>query len=171
LGANVTGAKSSLLNYVDQYAEGLIAFVLLWVVIVIVCIEVFRRYVLNWSGEYSDELARFSLIWLVYIGVPYCIRNRCHIVVDALPRAMPPWLNHFINIVADLCFLLFAILIVKYGQQIIALQLAMHKVTDSMRIPQIFVSSAPVVGCALAVLRLAQDMAKEIKGIATSFKQ
>ena len=39
--------------------------------IVIISVQVFRRYVLQSSLDWSEELARYFFIWAVYIGCSF----------------------------------------------------------------------------------------------------
>ncbi len=155
----------SALSWLDRHGEEFLILTLLWVVIVIVTVEVFRRYVLSSSGEYSDEMSRLALIWLVYLGIPYAIRNRRHIVCEVIPANIHPMLEHALSLFSDLMFLIFAVLMVWYGWSVLELNIAMDKRTDSMGLPAVVVSAAPFVGCFLASIRLLQNLVATINGI------
>jgi TRAP-type C4-dicarboxylate transport system permease small subunit len=151
------------LSWLERHGEEVLVLTLMWTVIGVVTVEVFRRYVLQAAGEYSEEIARLTLIWMVYLGVPYAIKRKKHIFCDVLPHGIPRKLHHAINIFADLMFLALAVLVVWYGWDVLEMQVMIDKRTNAMRIPTIFVSSAPVVGCALALIRLVQSIVLEVK--------
>jgi TRAP-type C4-dicarboxylate transport system permease small subunit len=154
-----------ILRWADRHGEEVVVLALLWFIIAVVTVEVFRRYVLQSAGEYSEEIARASMIWMVYLGVPYAIKRRNHIVVDILPHSLPRWINHSVNIIAHICFGILALAIVKYGADVVGMQLANGKRMESMGISYAFLSLAPVVGCSLALLRLGQAIWHEIAGM------
>jgi TRAP-type C4-dicarboxylate transport system permease small subunit len=157
------------LAWLEEHFEEFLVIALLWVVIAIVVIEVFRRYVLQASGEYSEEIARFTLIWLVYLGVPYAIKRRRHISCEMLPARLPPLVHHSVNIFADVMFLAFAVLMVWHGWEVMQMHVMIDKRTDAMRLPAIVISSAPVLGCLLAWFRLVQNIVREAQDIRREF--
>ena len=67
-----------------------IAGVLLAVVVVIVLIQVFGRYVLQMSLSWPEELARYVLVWLTIFGVAAAAATRSQIVVDTILELVSP---------------------------------------------------------------------------------
>src|SRR5690242_9838007 len=77
-----SAAHRKVLVWIGEYVEEVLVVGLLAFLVCAVSVEVFRRYILNNSGPYSEEIARFAMIWMVYLGVPYAIKQRRHIICD-----------------------------------------------------------------------------------------
>ena len=66
-----------------------IAGVLLALVVVIVLLQVFGRYILRISLSWPEELARYVLVWLMIFGVAAAAASRSQIVDDTLHELVP----------------------------------------------------------------------------------
>jgi TRAP-type C4-dicarboxylate transport system permease small subunit len=134
-------------------------FLVVGLLVFLVCsvaTEVFRRYVLNNSGEYSEEIARYALIWMVYLGVPYAIKQRRHIICDVLPSSLPRRVNLAISLASYGLFLGFSVLMVYENYQLVMTQMMVDKRTEAMHAPIWYFSSGVGIGFALASARLLQ---------------
>ena len=67
-----------------------VAAVLLAVVVVIVLVQVFGRYILRISLSWPEELARYVLVWLTFFGVAAAAATRSQIVVDTILELVSP---------------------------------------------------------------------------------
>ena len=73
----------------------LLTTVLVGVIAVNVFIGVFWRYVLNDSLPWYEESAKYMMLWMVFVACPIVLKQRGHIALDMLPRALPPRLRNF----------------------------------------------------------------------------
>ena len=145
-----------VLRWCDANLEETLVVALLLYLVAAVCTEVFRRYVLDDSGPWSEEIARFAMIWLVYLGVPYSIKQRRHIICDVLPSRMPLRLTLAIDLISYGCFLAFVIVMVYQDYRLILTQIAADVRTEAMHVPLWYFSTAVGVGFGLAAVRLVQ---------------
>lgn len=89
--------------------DGVLAGIL-GVIVSIMVIQVFFRYILNNSLIWSEELVRFLFIWLTFLGAAINIRDKWHIGVDYILTLLPgPWVHRVnkINCYISLIFLVF----------------------------------------------------------------
>lgn len=63
--------------------------VMLSVLVVIVTVNVFGRFVLNRSLATTDELSRFLFIWVIFLGAALAHLHREHIAIHFLRDAVP----------------------------------------------------------------------------------
>jgi TRAP-type C4-dicarboxylate transport system permease small subunit len=57
--------------------------------VVLVFGNVFLRYVFNSGITVSEELSRWLMVWLTFLGAIVALRERAHLGVDTLVRALP----------------------------------------------------------------------------------
>ncbi len=150
-------------SYLDEYFEESIILTLLSLLIINVLVEVFRRYVLNNSGQYSEEIARYTLIAIIYLGVPYAVKKRCHIICDVLPSTISPKLNFAVTLVSNLLFMLMCVLMTLSCYQLVQQQIMLNKLTPAMYLPMWMFSSIVGIGFFIAIFRIIQSIMEDIK--------
>ncbi len=148
--------------FIDEYFEETLVVCILLFLVFSVNIEVFRRYVLNASGAYSEEISRFALIWLVYLGVPWAVKRKRHIVCDVIPSNTPPKLVLMVNMVSNLLFIFFAVMMIIGDHGLIAQQIMVKKKTEAMHLPMWWFSTGIGIGFFLAIIRLIQTMVGDV---------
>ncbi|MEK9283754.1 MULTISPECIES: TRAP transporter small permease [unclassified Bradyrhizobium] len=65
--------------------------VLLAVMVVLVFGNVLLRYGFNSGITISEELSRWLFVWMVFLGAIIGLRQRAHLGVDSLVKALPPF--------------------------------------------------------------------------------
>ena len=96
-----------------------IAGVLLALVVVIVLLQVFGRYILRISLSWPEELARYVLVWLMIFGVAAAAASRSQIVVDTLLELVPASVRRALEALAALAGLVAVALLVWTSQPLI----------------------------------------------------
>jgi len=77
------------IRWIDRNLEDRIILLLYFVMVVMLFVEVVKRYVFHVSSPYANEIATYMFLWIVFLGMPYGIKLRSHIVIDVLPRRSP----------------------------------------------------------------------------------
>ncbi len=67
-------------NIVDKVC-GAIICMLLGLMVIIACWQVFTRFVISNPSTVSEEILRYSLIWLTMIGSAYAYGKKKHLAV------------------------------------------------------------------------------------------
>jgi TRAP-type C4-dicarboxylate transport system permease small subunit len=90
--------------------------VLLLVLMVgIVCLGVFFRYVLNESLVWYDEFASYLLVWLTFYGAVVASYRRRHIAFDVVVSKLRPETRRIMDFIGELFCLGFQIVLFYYG--------------------------------------------------------
>ena len=66
-----------------------IAVVLMALMVVVILIQVFMRYILNDALPWPDEAARFMMLWLTGLVAPTAFRRGGFVAIDMLVLALP----------------------------------------------------------------------------------
>jgi TRAP-type transport system small permease protein len=77
------------------------AFVLFWVLAVVIFYQFFTRYALNDSASWTEEIARYLLIATAFVGAAINVRKNNHIQVDFLYRFLPPKVSRPMSTAVD----------------------------------------------------------------------
>lgn len=133
-----------------------IAGVLLALVVVIVLLQVFGRYILRISLSWPEELARYILVWLMIFGVAAAAASRSQIVVDTLLELVPASVRRALEALAALAGLVAVALLVWTSQPLI-FGPAGRSTSPATGIPSFWIYLAvPVGGALLALFALAE---------------
>jgi TRAP-type C4-dicarboxylate transport system permease small subunit len=104
-------------RFTDAYAKALswLLVATIAVLVVPVSLQIFSRYTaLIPSYIWTEELARFMFVWAIMLGAMLGIKEGTHFTVDLWPR-LPVRGAALLDIVGNLCVLVFAFVFVWYG--------------------------------------------------------
>jgi len=104
------------------------AVVLLVLMVVVVTLGVFFRYVLSASLAWYDEFASYLLVWLTFYGAVVASYRRRHIGFDMVVNRLMSRTRRKIEVVAELFVLGFHVVLFYYGWNL------MHKMGDETAI-------------------------------------
>lgn len=130
--------------------------------VVLVFLQVILRYVFGSSLSWSEELARYIFIWQIWMGTSVAQRDRSHVRIEALGGEGTG--RKVIHIVSDLIWLIFCLLLVKYGFELVCSIFRRGLISAAMRMPMYLVYlSLPVSQLAVAI-RVAGELYQSVKG-------
>ncbi|MCM3601624.1 TRAP transporter small permease [Robertmurraya korlensis] len=152
-----------LLHWLDEHFEELFIGIFSFVMVVVISVQVFMRYVLQDSLPWSEELARYCFIWLVYLGISYGVKKQKHMSVDVLYLALKGKSQAALRIVGNLLFLAFALFGLIYGYQITLKLLTWGQLSPALSLPVGFVYLAGPIGMGLTAIRLIQLIVQQVK--------
>jgi C4-dicarboxylate transporter DctQ subunit len=139
-----------------------IAGVLLALVVVIVLLQVFGRYILRISLSWPEELARYVLVWLMIFGVAAAAASRSQIVVDTLLELVPASVRRALEALSALAGLVAVALLVWTSQPLITGP-AGRSTSPATGIPSFWIYLAVPVGGALLVLFALAELAEILR--------
>lgn len=136
----------------------LVSVTSLAILVVIVSVQVFCRYVLQNSLDWTEELARYLLIWAVLFGCSYAMKEEAHLEMSILRSMVGQRLEKIIHVFACLMCLVFCVIMINAGMESIENIRWSEQTTPAMQIPAWIIWLAMPVGFALmgihAVLRV-----------------
>lgn len=151
---------AQVLNRVEE----IVASVCLGLMVAIIGMQVFNRYVLGSSLVWSEELGRYLFIWAVYIGAAYATKEDRHLSVTFAQTLAPPWLRKPLSIAADLVTLVFCGFCVVWGVRMLLFLNRTGQETPAMEIAMYWVYLALPVGMLLMAVRVAQHAWRLLSG-------
>ncbi len=114
---------------------------------VIICLQVFYRYVLNDSLVWSEELVRYGLLWGVMIGAGVSADRGAHVALAPLEGRLAPRAERVVAWAAGLCILAFCAIVAIMGVEYI--QRLWFMSSPAMQLPMRYVFLALPVGAVL----------------------
>jgi TRAP-type transport system small permease protein len=76
-----------------------IAWMALGLMVLVILLQVFCRYVLNNALPWPDEAARFLMLWMTGLIAPSAMRWGGFVAIDMVPRALPKRIGLFLALI------------------------------------------------------------------------
>ena len=153
----------SLLRNIDENAERYLLLIFYTMVVVVIGVEVFRRFVISFSSIWGEEIARFGFIYLTWIGASAAVKNRLHIRIDLIYSWSPERYHIWLYIFADLATMVFAIIAFICSLIPITTSINFNNVTDGLRINRTFFLMAVPLGFGMTMIRLVQNIIRDLR--------
>lgn len=99
--------------------------------VLLVCWQVFTRYILKNPSTWSEELVSYLFAWMTLLGASIVVGERGHMNIPILVERMSPSIRKALAIFAEVIAFLFAAVILVYGGIQIT-SLAMGQMTSSL---------------------------------------
>lgn len=132
-----------------------------WVLMGIVMLQFFTRYVLNESLGWTEEIARYLLIFVTFMGSITCVRRGAHIFLEFFYRYLPARLIKPLTILVELINTVF---FTTLG--FLCIQLALetsHQNMVSIQLPKGIIYWSVVVCCFAMALASAYRTVRRIR--------
>jgi TRAP-type C4-dicarboxylate transport system permease small subunit len=134
-------------------------------IVLVIAIEVVRRFGLSYSSVWGEETARYAFIYLVWIGAASAVRERAHIRIDVLSDLLPPRGTALVYMFADVLTLLLACATLYWTIDPVLTSIKFHSVTEGLRVTRAWFLVAVPFGFLLVVVRTLQSMARDISDL------
>lgn len=103
--------KQSLFNKIELN----ISSIFLSVMLVLLSVQVFGRFIFKYSNSWSEELSRYMFVWFVYLTASYAVYRQAHIKIDGTMNLFPKKVRKYIALIGNLIFLIYCIILVYYS--------------------------------------------------------
>jgi TRAP-type C4-dicarboxylate transport system permease small subunit len=136
-----------LIDFIESWAMFLLALM-----VVVVCLGVFFRYVLGAALAWYDEFASYLLVWLTFYGAVAASYHNRHIQFDTVVERLMPDTRRKVQMIAELFVLGFQIVLLYYGW------LLTQKMGDETAVSLVWVkmgwvySVLPITGAVMLVI-------------------
>ncbi|HEY1266631.1 MAG TPA: TRAP transporter small permease [Candidatus Binatia bacterium] len=91
---------------------------LLVLMVTLVCVGVFFRYVLNASLAWYDEFASYLLVWLTFYGVVVATYRGRHIGFEVIVEKLDPMVRRLVDLLSECFVLAFQFVLLYYGWEL-----------------------------------------------------
>lgn len=152
----------ALIRAIDRDGERYLLLVFYTLVVVVIGVEVIRRFVLSFSSIWGEEIARFAFIYLTWIGASAGVKNRSHIRIDVIYSWVPERHHVWLYILADVATMAFAVVALYYSLVPIITSINFDSVTDGLRINRSFFLVAVPLGFTMTLVRLVQNIRRDL---------
>ena len=155
----------------NKFEEYLLVISLI-VTVSIIFYQVIMRFIFNDSPSWTEEITRYIFIWQIWLGASLALRDRKHIRVELISKALVDRnklkTKNLLEISILVIWLALSIILILAGVDYCEQLIAKNAVSPGQRIPLVYVNSA-LPECSLIVSirligQIAQESAKLVRG-------
>jgi len=139
-------AYNSLIAVLETYSA-----VLILVMLGVVLVGVFYRYVVDQALSWYDEFAGYTLVWLTMYGSVVGLARGKHISFETLMEKLPRGGQRAVEIFATLCVLSFSLVVLVSGWQLIK-EMAGETAVSIPEVKMAWIYSVMPISAALMIL-------------------
>ena len=136
-------------DIINQTAKKITIF-LTAVMISVVGVNVFCRYVLGFSMGWGEELPRYCLVWITFVGGTVAVKNSQLMAIGFLVEKFPYSLQNGFKKFGYGCNILF-LGVAGYFGLLLTLK-TYNQASPALRIPMSFIYVIIPIGCAVMIL-------------------
>ncbi|MEX0731000.1 MAG: TRAP transporter small permease [Aquisalimonadaceae bacterium] len=140
-------------------------WLMLWLyafVVLVIVIEVARRFLFDYSSLWGEEAARYAFVYLIWIGAAVGVKNRSHIRFDVIQVMLPPRGVTFLGAVGSVAIIIFACFAFYWSVDPVLVSLRFGSVTDGLRLPRAWFLLAVPFGFALVLFRAIEALVRDV---------
>jgi len=100
-----------------------VAISLLSILVLVVLLAVFFRYVLSSSLPWSEEVGRYLSVWVGFLGASVALNKRIHIGVDYFIDRLPKRRRRLLKLISEITILILLGVISYYGIELVIFQI------------------------------------------------
>lgn len=145
--------KSLILRTEEIFSSSCLALMIL-----IISVQVFQRYVLQNSLDWSEELARYLFIWSVYIGCSFATQEDRHLEVTILRHIRRGKYLKPITATAYLLTIIFCGCVAVWGTQMVFFLIETGQKTQALEIKMFWIFITIPLGMGLMGLRTCERL-------------
>ncbi|MDK2824487.1 MAG: C4-dicarboxylate transporter, DctQ subunit [Clostridia bacterium] len=150
-----TKKQSSVFSFLDKFEDYSVT-VLYIIMVIVILLQVFFRFVIKASLPWSEELARYIMAWAVFIGSSIAAREGAHIGIDSIVSRLPNSFERYIRTIAMALSFIFSIVLVYLSVLIISFLMKTGQKTPAMMIPMWIAYFSVLFGAILMSIRFCQ---------------
>jgi C4-dicarboxylate transporter DctQ subunit len=151
-------AYDGVVAILEVYSGGLIL-----VMLGVVLVGVFYRYVINEALSWYDEFAGFILVWLTMYGSVVGLARGKHISFETLVEKLPRRGQRVVEIFGILCVMMFSVVVLTSGWELIR-EMAEETAVSIPEIKMAWIYSVMPISAALMILVGAVQLVRTISG-------
>ena len=131
------------------------------IIVVMVSLQVFSRYVLNNPTMWSEEVAVFSLVYFTFLGTALAISEKQMLKITILPDALPKDKSILLNIFTNVLSISLLLFVIYFSPNVFITLL--NYLTPALRIPKSIVFISVPIGAVLMIMSFVEEIMEYIK--------
>jgi TRAP-type C4-dicarboxylate transport system permease small subunit len=136
--------------------------VLMAVMVVVIALQVWYRFILNNPLDWSEELGRYVFVWISFLGAAAGVRYQVHLGIDALEKIVGREAFRYVLVLINIVIQIFLLFVIYWGFTL--LTVVRFQTSPSMLIPMTYPYAAVPVGAIFMLINSLRIAHASLKG-------
>ena len=154
--------EKSIWKRIDEDGERWLLLTFYTLIVLVIGVEVIRRFVLSYSSIWGEEVARYAFIYLAWVGASAAVKDRAHIRIDVVQQFLSRKGKLAIYIFGDVMTLIISLFAVYFSYETLTTSMKFGVVTHGLGISQAWFLAAVPLGFSMVIFRLIQSLKRDI---------
>ena len=155
--------KRNLLQCINEDGERWLLLTFYTLIVLVIGVEVVRRFALSYSSIWGEEVARYAFIYLAWIGASAAVKDRAHIRIDVIQQFLSRKGQLMMYIFGDFVTLIISFFAVYFSFGVLLTSMKFGSVTHGLGISQAWFIAAVPIGFSMVIFRLIQSLNRDIR--------
>jgi TRAP-type C4-dicarboxylate transport system permease small subunit len=138
--------------------EGFFAIIFTLILIFLLTLQVFFRFVLNKSISWAEEVSRFAFVWAVYCGVVLAANEDRHIRVTIQLKLFGERAQKWILATADIFWIIFNSILAFFAVQFVLSMFEFPYYSQTTGINLVYIYTVIPLGFVFMTVRIVQSL-------------
>jgi TRAP-type C4-dicarboxylate transport system permease small subunit len=152
---------AKVFRVMDRGINWLLA-VLMAVMVVVIALQVWYRFILNNPLDWSEELGRYVFVWISFLGAAAGVRYQVHLGIDALEKIVGREAFRYVLVLINIVIQIFLLFVIYWGFTL--LTVVRFQTSPSMLIPMTYPYAAVPVGAIFMLINSLRIAHASLKG-------
>ena len=148
-----------VLRFLDEHLERCVMTLLMSALVVVIMLQIVRRYLFDSSLFWSEEFCRYCYIWLMFMSFSYSARLGTDLRVEVLVNLLPPKGKLALELLRHLVCLAFTAFLFVCTLTTVKMAAQTGERGVALSLPMSYVYAASVAGYGLGMVRYLQQLA------------
>lgn len=163
--AGTSRQASQILQYINGNAERFLLIFFYTYIMLVVGIEVVRRYLLSYSSLWGGETATYLFVYLSWVGMSWAAYKRNHIRISLIYQLSSTKSKVRLYLLSDVCMLLFGFFAISYTIPLIQNTLQYGRTISGLPFNFLFFQIAIPIGVGLFMIRVTQRTYHDLQAL------
>ncbi len=152
----------NIIKCIYKNLEEILIVTALLIMVVVMGLQVFSRYILSSSLSWSEELTRYLFIWIGFMSISFCIKCDISIKIDQLLHHLSKSWCSIIKICVYIVEIILFIYLLPFAVSYLRQAVSSGQISPAMGIKMYYLQIAPAVAFSLSIIRIIEKLIKEI---------
>ena len=142
--------------------------ILISIVVLLVLVQVFSRYLIQLPFIGLEELARLVFVWACFLGTSLGVIRSRHISIEVLLRVLPSRMSQFFSVITALMILIVSAVMVFYGLEFVINKWSYPDYSTALFYPRsLFYLPVPLSGAIIFFYTIKQTVGRLMNWVTT----
>lgn len=146
-----------------ESVETILTYVSTAVLVVLLSVQVFLRYVLRTNISWSEEVSRIAFVWAIYGSIAYAAKHDKHIRLTFIVKMLPTKAQRWVLAFADLVWMAINVLITYHSILYIQRLFRFPFISQTLGINRVYTYFIVPIGFLLVTYRIAQNLVRRFR--------